>query len=199
MKNSIVTLNTRVVMAPDGANFNPAYIDNTDSYAVIGNHKDVSTFLKNHMSAGEYEEHFSDWVGGVENPERSSKTVINKTNAIAIDAEGLAGCAGVFGVTNEEMGAFLVMHGAGHNATLGHADIIDSDIHRSNMRNSSIMASGNRIYQSVYPLDFFMKRENNSTYISIMNEKFGNNTATDNYNRNSNPNANNPYQYCPKY
>src|SRR5690554_1203583 len=39
-------LNTRMELAPDGKDFNPAYMDNTDSYAVLGSADDVKGFIK---------------------------------------------------------------------------------------------------------------------------------------------------------
>lgn len=193
-------LATRVMMALDGQNFNPAYIDKTDSYVVLGSFADVSAFLKQNMPANEYREYFADWAGGASNPERSSKSLRDKTSAIAIDANGLSSCANSWGEESSKMGAFLTMHGAGHNATFGHADILGDDYHRtSNMGNSRIMASGNRIYHSGRSLDYFMGKENNSLYINVMREAFGANPAIDNYYKNKKSNATNPYSNCPLY
>ncbi len=195
---SALGLQTRVVVSSEGECFNPAYMDNTDSYVVIGSHADVKAFMKAHAASSGYEKYFKDWKGGATNPERSSFSLDVKTNAIGIDANGLEKCANELKENITTMGAFLILHGAGHNATLGHPDCLPTDEHYSRLENTSIMASGSRVYRSGRALDYFMDSQRNSSYKEQMIEKFGNRPAVDHYYKNK-ANTFNKYDNCPQY
>ncbi len=172
-------LNTRMELAPDGKDFNPAYMDNTDSYAVLGSADDVKGFIKSKDQEA-YDNHFNDWSGGTNNPERSTNTMGKKTNVIGLDANNLSGAAKIFGTSSEKMGAFLVLHGAGHNANLNHSDV-DGRRDDQNPYNASIMNSGNRNAN----INNLLRRETNSKYIEAINQYFGGrkSQATYNYNK----------------
>ena len=192
-------LNTRVIVSPEGKNFNPSYLDNTDSYAVIGSHSDVSDFLGDHMSSSDYQKYFSDWAGGTGNPERSSKSLDIKTNAIGLDADGVVGAAKAMGEKTAEMGAFLIMHGAGHNATFGHSNTGSRETNfRCHQDNAAIMVNGDYMRSKALSIDYVSNPARNSKYIQKMKETFGNAPARDNYMRNK-ANARNPYIHCSRY
>lgn len=173
-------LNTRMELAPDGRDFDPQYMDNTDSYAVLGSADDVKGFIKSKDKSA-YENHFKDWNGGYDNPEKSTNTQGKKTNVIGIDANNLGKTAQVFGTSTESMGAFLVLHGAGHNANLNHSD----ERGRREFQlpsNASIMNGGNNNAN----INTLMMKKTNDKYIEVMKAYFGNNPARATYRYNKN-------------
>ncbi len=60
-------LETRAMLAPDGVNFDPEFMDKTDSYVVIGNVFDVKDFISEKSDS----KTISGWKGGTYNPEKS--------------------------------------------------------------------------------------------------------------------------------
>ncbi len=174
-------LNTRMVLAPDGSDFNPGYMDDTDSYVALGSVNDVKDFIKSN-DASIYNEFFKDWLGG-NNTEKASNRIGQKTNAIGIDANALPDVARTFGTTTENMGAFLVLHGAVHNANLNHSDE-NALSWRSGQTafNSAIMFSGNTVRS--WGLNYCLSKDNNSGYINAINNFFGGRPASNNYNYN---------------
>ncbi len=175
-------LETRVMLAPDGSNFDPQYMDKTDSYAVIGSAFDV----KNFISAKSGSKTIDSWKGGTSNPERAENNYTKKGNYIAIDASGLKSVANNLGFDKFEMAALTILHGAGHNAGFNHSD--DSDWHLrfgQNPDNASIMISGPMLdYQKNKGLNYIMNPERNSKYVERMKSVFGTNKAHSNYDNN---------------
>jgi hypothetical protein len=178
-------LNTKVVISSEGSKFNPAYMDKTDSYVAYGNVDAVKDFVKTNNPA-DYEHHFSTWQGNIDgNPEQSSNTMGQKTNVIGLDANGLAQTAEKYNTSEENMGAFLILHGAGHNASLNHTDAPNSREEGQSIYNCAIMESGNRVLLGgtfIHGLDerYFGKKYN-SMYIDIMKKFFWNEPSKDNY------------------
>lgn len=175
-------LNTRMELAPDGRDFDPQYMDNTDSYAVLGSADDVKGFIKSKDQYA-YDKHFKDWPGGYDNPERSTNSCGEVTKTIGIDANNLGETSKAFGVSKETMGAFLVLHGAGHNAYLNHSDEPNAREPQT-MGNAAIMGSGNIMYGR--DINNFMKKSVNSHYNDAMKTYFGNNPARATYRYNKN-------------
>ena len=169
-------------LAPGGRDFDPQYMDNTDSYAVLGSADDVKGFIKSKDQYA-YDKHFKDWTGGYDNPERSTNSRGEVTKAIGIDANNLGKTSKAFGVSNETMGAFLVLHGAGHNAYLNHSDE-DHSRYPQTMGNAAIMGSGSYMYGK--DINNFMKKGVNSHYNDAMKAYFGNNPARATYRYNKN-------------
>ena len=175
-------LETRVMLAPDGRNFDPQYMDKTDSYAVIGSAFEV----KNFISAKSGSETINSWKGGTSNPERSENNYTKKGNYIAIDASGLKSAAYNLGFDKFEMAALTILHGAGHNAGFNHSDDISwSRRFDQNTDNASIMSSGNWLkYEKNKGLNYIMSPERNSKYVERMKSVFGTNKAHSNYDNN---------------
>ena len=175
-------LETRVMLATDGANFNPKYIDKTDSYAVIGSAFDV----KNFISAKNGSETINTWKGGTSNPEKSENNNTKKGNYIAIDASGLESAASNLGFDKTEMAALTILHGAGHNAGFNHSDDLQSQRRFGQTSdNAAIMIGGTMLsHQKNKGLDYIMSPESNSKYVERMKSVFGTNKASNNYDKN---------------
>jgi hypothetical protein len=174
-------LKTRMVLAPEGANFDPNNMDKTDSYAVLGSVDDVKGFIKSN-SPEEYDRSFKDWDGSSNNPEKASNVTNQKTKAIGLNADAInSEASNSFKVEPYEFASFLILHGAGHNANLKHCDQSWLPPEFGNPSNASIMLSGNWVYWK--GVNNVIKPESNNHYVKVMkNEKyFGDNPAKDNY------------------
>ncbi|MBO7488663.1 MAG: RHS repeat-associated core domain-containing protein, partial [Bacteroidales bacterium] len=175
-------LETRVMLAPDGANFDPQYMDKTDSYAVIGSAFDVKKFISEKSGS----ETIDSWKGGTSNPERAENNYTKKGNYIAIDASGLRSVANNLGFDKIEMAALTILHGVGHNAGFNHSDNLQSQ-RRFNQteENAAIMISGSKLaMQKSKGLNYIMNSKHNSKYIERMKTVFGTNKAQSNYEKN---------------
>ena len=174
-------LATRVCLAPNGKDFNPEYMDPTDSYVVIGNPNDVKKFIS--KNSPQYCEEFGDWYGGYYNPERSSNEYHKKSGLIALSSSGTIGCAKELNKDNIDMAVYLILHGAGHNAGLN-----DNEGHRrfnQNSNNCAIMNGGGFLdYLKRIDFSLLFTKECNSTYIDRMKSTFGNKESQNNYERN---------------
>ena len=170
-------LETRVMLAPDGANFDPQYMDKTDSYAVIGSAFDV----KNFISAKSRSETIDSWEGGTSNPERAENNYTKKGNYIAIDTFGLKSVANNLGFDKVEMAALTILHGAGHNAGLNHSDEIPKRFDQ-NSENAAIMISGSGLKGIKNKgLNYIMNPNQNTKYTERMQTVFGTKKAHSNY------------------
>jgi hypothetical protein len=169
-------LETRMQLAPDGKDFNPNYMDKTDAMAVLGDAGQVKDFIAG--KSADNAKFFNDWEGGSNNPERSTNPNKGATmNIIALDAGGFA--SGGFQVDQSTYGAFLTMHGAGHNARMGHSDEMNPAYVRQHPNNAVMMCSGN--YFGNIKNAFASNR--NGEYIKSMQSAFGT-TRSDNYSSN---------------
>ena len=175
-------LETRVMMAPDGVDFNPKYMDKTDSYVLIGETGSIKEFVKNN-SPNQYK-NFSNWLGGTDNPEKSVNNRTRKGDIICIDANALESAAARLNTDSKTMGAFLIMHGAGHNAGMNHSNELPRDEGQSDLT-AAIMMSGNaKSWFSNRSANIAMNKDMNSFYIEKMRTMFGNKKATSNYDYN---------------
>ena len=199
-------LNTRMTLAPDGQNFDPGRMDNTDSYAVLGSVDKVRSFISERCSEKFFNDQFGNWYGGSENPERSSAVYppqnngkfgyVNKTNEIALDADAISKAYSKYGSKDAvSFATYLTLHAAGHNASIRHPDSNngESEVKYSN---GMIMISGNGAYDEfltghiksvdnlcdwIYYDPIRKKVWDNSKYIEIMRSHFGTKPAKANY------------------
>jgi RHS repeat-associated protein len=99
-----------------------AKLDNTDAVAVIGNRDNVERAVSSfNEKQGKALSNFG--MGGNPESSQNEKGVGNKNdqNIIAIGVEDTKSYSDKKGIKFEETAAFLVNHGAGHNAGLQHA------------------------------------------------------------------------------
>ncbi len=202
-------LNTRVIVVDNPKEFNPGYTDPTDAYAVVGNVNDVRDFISN-REGQVFEETYNGssdkWTGGVTNPERS----VNEGRAIAIDVDGAVGGVSRFKAeSGESMVAFLLMHGAGHNAGFDHSEDGFGYPEKKNAGNGAMMVSGGGMNSfingepkmsgfsgkilnnsALQKLKDFTVPEMNSLYKGEMEKRFGTKRALDNRSVNSKPPSN---------
>lgn len=175
-------LATRMMMAPNGAEFDPTKIDQTDSYVALGSFDDVGNFIKT-RDPQSYGNDINEWTGGNDNPEQSTNTAGVKTHAIAMDAQGTSESAKKMGLSITDFAALTVMHGAGHNANLNHSN---EEHGREGQlpNNAAIMNNADSWQRKSANYNERMNREYNGVYISTMQKYFGNRPATSNYNKN---------------
>jgi RHS repeat-associated protein len=121
-------LKTQVKVLKGGFDKN-AYskMDKTDAVAVIGNPDAVKKSIESYNSSfiGEMEGFGSNGADGKTNPEHSQNpsgsNAENKNNIIAIATNATKTMSEKIKSTFEETAAFLLTHGAGHNAGMNHA------------------------------------------------------------------------------
>jgi len=167
-------LKTRVVVFEDKKAFNPAYMDKTDAVAVLGKTKQqVTDYIKENVSqkfAKELEE--KDFSTSSNNPETSENPNNKGGKIIAIGYDAVKDFySWETGETVEAEIAFTIAHGAGHNATETHS--------------WGIMTNGNKLKWD-RPLLEWLKAPGilNKPYVNSMKKRFGDNPATDNYQKN---------------
>lgn len=181
-------LNTRVRLAPDGKFFDPQFMDPTDPYAVLGDIGDVKEFISKYNP--EYcDESFNEFTGFANSPEWAANEYFDKADAIGLSSKGIVDCAtNFFGEKDGvNMGAFLLLHAAGHNAGLNHSDQTPRRF-KQGVNNCEIMFSGQWTYNQYTKkhtkITSYFSKSGNSKYIELMNEKFGGRPARDNYRKN---------------
>lgn len=161
-------------------------IDKTDAVAVLGARNDVintvskmdASFAKDLSNSPEF--------GRTENPERSENDRgAPSGNIIAIDAKPATDYSKEVKATSTEGTAFLINHGAGHNAGMPHGGTYGSDI-----PSHSVMSSGQRIYDNTgSPFasptrefktlgDFIKTNDNHGVIKQNYMRRFGNNSPT---------------------
>ncbi|MCQ2217748.1 MAG: hypothetical protein MJZ33_04585 [Paludibacteraceae bacterium] len=131
-------LNTRLYEV-SSEDFNPSMMNKTDSYIVVGSYdekqkyqgrnpmKKALDFLKKHMDTNELNYSFKDWYGGGLNSERTSMIGGKQTSEMAIDGSGAYQYAKKdLKVEPESYAAFIILHGAGHNA--GYSHVLSTNI-----------------------------------------------------------------------
>lgn len=103
-----------------GKELNISKLDKTDAVAVLGAKNDVINTVGK-MDAGFGKElERSTKFGTVENPEKSKHDEHGSDNIIAIETNAARKLGGVVNTSTEEATAFLITHGAGHNAGMDH-------------------------------------------------------------------------------
>ncbi|MBQ8019244.1 MAG: RHS repeat-associated core domain-containing protein [Paludibacteraceae bacterium] len=199
-------LETRMVMAPDGKDFNPQYMDETDSYIAIGAITDVYNFIKE-KSPKEFDLYFSNF--GCDfgpNPEKASMQpawmeggmALNakfrdgkKTSVIGIDLGASIKMANECGISLLDYSTYLACHSLGHNAAINHPNDAFAYGHSNcpyHWNNTMIMNSGTKFSDQLKSssdkmsaYNKFMDPKNNSGYIRGMMTHFGNNKSRSNY------------------
>ncbi len=200
-------LETRMMMAPDGKDFNPKYMDGTDSYVAIGAITDVYNFIKE-KSPEDFTRDFSNW--GCDfgpNPEKTSMIHARllgslgdpnanfvdgkKTSVIGIDLDASIKMANECGISLLDYSTYLVCHSLGHNAAISHPDENMGYSHKKSpyhWNNTMIMNSATNFSDQLKSssdkmsaYNKFMDPNNNSGYIRGMTTHFGNKKSRSNY------------------
>ena len=181
-------LNTRVVVYESNDPFDPAHLDPTDSYAVLGSVSDVKAAFK------QYGDEAADYWGGGTHPENSSNDGFGvKAKGIALDVDAMQLTADKFDATSKENAAgFLIVHGSGHNAGANHtygARKFEGEMLTIN--NAAVMTEGKKIASLTTGkgqndnfsggLSDFTRTDFNSLFIQIIKSRFGDNQSEDNY------------------
>lgn len=185
-------LKTRVVLYV-GKVENLKNIDKTDAIAVLGSTKDqISDFVQKNLSevtSDEYRDlELKNWENSKDNPERSENNAGNGGNLIVINAMDLKETANNFLSTKAEAGAFLLVHGSGHNA-----GIYDDDGYTNLMATGDAItamiqgSNGNPMYNNKNEcythIQDFTNTRNNDIYLVHFMKRFGNNNPNPKLNK----------------
>jgi len=200
-------LETRMVMAPDGKDFNPQYMDGTDSYVAIGDITDVYNFIKE-KSPEDFERDFSTWGCTFgPNPERTSMIhgrllgslgdenatfdYGKKTSVIGVDLGAAIKTANECGISILDYFTYLTCHSLGHNAGISHPNENAGYSHNNcpyHWDNTMIMNSGTKFSNELSTssdkmstYNKYMDPRNNSGFIKGMTMHFGNKKSRNNY------------------
>lgn len=205
-------LKTRVVVVTD-ANFNSKYINASDAVAIYGSTKQQQRILeKQGPHVNLFREVVKDQVNngyGTSNyPELSQNQIdYNRSGQkggefILINEQALPQYAKSNKSTVSEAGAFLLLHGAGHNSGVNHnqpGNMISSEGSKVfSTLNNGVLATNENGEGVSWPNEYgfksvvdFMRNRNiktgvlqNEAYKSAIIKRFGNNTAKDNYKAN---------------
>jgi len=181
-------LKTRVVVFK-GEGLNISKIDPTDAVAVLGAKNDViRTISKMDATFADVLSKAPDF-GTEENPEKSENDGGSQNaNIIAIDAQSARWNNPKVTDISIDRTAFMINHGAGHNAGINH-----SDDYLNNLPDYSVMSSGQMIYDNVEsPVknpnrnyktynDFITTNNNRGVIRQTYIKRFGNEPAQANY------------------
>ncbi|MBC9933547.1 RHS repeat-associated core domain-containing protein [Chitinophaga qingshengii] len=198
-------LKTRVGIA-SAKNFDRTKMDKTDGFAVIGKTNAVADYVTNQgLKFGKELSNSSfGFSSGTSNPEKSENNPGGQV--IAISSDAARSTAKDLQASFAETTAYLINHGAGHNAGLGHdgdkaSEFIsgwqDGNLVLPTMRESaipyfSIMTKGNSVYRYVNPTiqqrvdnpttnyklgSFVSSVENHGVVQQYYQRRFGNNPA----------------------
>ncbi len=202
-------LNTRMTLAPDGQNFDPGRMDDTDSYVVLGAADKVRSFISKRCSKEFFNSQYGDWHGGSDNPERSTAIYprlidpikrkfefVPKTDVIALDVNAIINECGSYNTDPVGFATYLTIHGAGHNASIRHQTPDANGPSEISMLNGMIMYGGpwvqtqiqtghlksvDNLSDWIYYDPIYGQIWDNSKYIEIMKSHFGTKPAKANY------------------
>lgn len=189
-------LNTRVVVFESNDPFDPAHLDPSDSYALIGSVSELGEAVK----GDSFSQKIKDAAANIgSNADESA----NDGKGILISTTGNSRFAKTTGESEESTAAFLIVHGGGHNIGFNHTSA-DVNPHQKlkkegdpnfTSENSIIMATGDKIeastsgiggvvppIQGTSKLSDYTGKNRNSIFIAKMRRSFfGNNQQKDNY------------------
>ena len=173
-------LETRVVVFESNDPFDPAHLDPNDSYVLLGSSNEITSTVSGQGFTKEIQD-AAKILATTSGPEESATSRDKFEQGILIESNRVSSFASSSSSDKLGAAAFLITHGAGHNAGIN----IHSDNLLSPFSNASIMYSGNYL-TSWYtkPLSSFTDPSKNTSYTErLSNENyFGNNSARDNYN-----------------
>jgi RHS repeat-associated protein len=159
-------------------------IDETDGIAILGSSKEqITDFVQNNLmevtSESFREGRLENWKNTKNNPEISENNSGNGGNVIVINASDLGETANNFLSTKAEAGAFLLVHGSGHLAGLGHDRGYTSLMSSGSAITAMIQGSnGNPLYNTrneCYTcIQDFTNTRNNDVYKKQFIKRFGN-------------------------
>lgn len=178
---------TRVTVYDSEANgdFDAANLDKTDNWAVIGTDRGAIIETASNIDS-EWTDHLEDGTkpwSSRDNPETSNKGRSGDKKGILIDHKNNLN-KNVNGISAIEGSAWSLMHGAGHSAK----KIYDqkSSSGEYGHTNSGIMQGGNDMAGDVNRngKGSVTHPSNNQIYIQAIQERYGTNKSTDNYQQN---------------
>ena len=166
--------------------FDASYIDDTDSFALIGSVDAIKSTVTNENGDSRPGFEGADfaskgWSGGSNNPEESDLGFFNNSyrsdrlgQGILIDAEGMPGFSAKLGISLEDGMTLTILHGATHNARGGG--------HRGEGLNLS--ADGVRDLIGAQGLDAVYDPKKNVKNAAGFRKNFGESEPQDNYDAN---------------
>ncbi len=191
-------LNTRVVVYESKDPFDPANIDPSDSYALIGSVSDIKKAVNNDKYPTNIKYRADVIGGGVGNPEES----VIKGKGIIISADGVVnGYDKELKTDANSAAAFLILHGSGHNALYTHSvhgaqsdEAIMSDAPQAYVNQGQEYQSNGKsitiIGNLINSLEKIVSMSNTTQFQeAIKSSFFGTNKSQDNYVNNKRRNS----------
>lgn len=174
-------LKTKVVLYTGADPINQKYLDPTDAIALLGSPKEIKEYINTNLDVGkEYSEAMKAWNGGESNQEKSENNNNHGGGVVAVDGIDVS-------APFKSYASFLILHGAGHNASEGHTE----DAYGGTT--APMMYSGEKIRSLINDpnslfyrkeIDAFKKAEPNIDYTRAMRSRFGTHRSEDNYEKN---------------
>ena len=180
-------LKTRVVVYKHDEPFDPKHIDKTDSYAFLGTKEELADIPDSRLK------HDAKNLSA-NNPEKSNQSPYPNLNiidpGIIIGLKELESSAEAMDVEVEQLAAFLIVHGAGHNAFgKEHVDgtaFAEGDEIANIVGGVTSRRFGERPVEKRKSLSRLVKdsKKDANNVIESIKTGFGNKTAVDNYHKN---------------
>lgn len=175
-------LETRVVVFESNDPFDPAHIDPNDSYVLLGSSSEITSTVSGKGFTSEIQDAAKTLISS--SVAEESATTNNKfEQGILIESSRVSGFASSSSSDKLGAAAFLIIHGAGHNAGINkHVNEFASPFPYDK---TEIMYSGNYLTSNnTSPLSSFLNPSKNSFFIERLsdNSYFGDNEARANYN-----------------
>jgi RHS repeat-associated protein len=190
-------LNTRVVVFESDQPFDPAHIDPSDSYALLGSVSELKSTVKSSSFSNELRLKSED-LGS-----HSADQSVVGGKGILLNTEGVANYSKKTGDSQLDVAANTLVHGSGHNAGFNHSlgdDILvtkNAEFNKySNKGTNLLMIEGHSQLYSItgdsHEGGFFVegvkdvnslhdKSKNSKFTFGLKNSFFGNKTSKDNY------------------
>ena len=181
-------LNTRVVVFESNQPFDPAHIDPSDSYALLGSVAEVKSTVQGDNYSAKIKIQADYFTGGGGNPEQSA---VNAPGILLSSDDISNSSAQDFKTDKNSAAALLLVHGSGHNASISHnenpsTDPIMNDVPQAFVnQGQDYIANGKNIQIVGNPVNSYEKivsKENTKGLQKILPKSlFGTNKSSDNY------------------
>jgi RHS repeat-associated protein len=173
-------LNTRVVIYTGCDVLNPAKMDKTDSYAILGSTEGITNYISHQNFEDRQIQQRAIILGdgGSSHPEESS---VNK-DGILLHAEGILGYADEIKTDVETAAAYLIAHGAGHNvkSTHGQEPLMMENLAKEINPSKQYLSNGNyieKMLKDVNSIEDALDPAKNTKYKQNMEDnKYGSNS-----------------------
>ncbi len=165
---------TRVVVYT-ASNFTPANLDETDSYAILGTAEAIKEYVSGKQFEGQKVQDRASYLLDKTNPEESS---VNG-KGILLASDRIENAANTLNSDKNTTAAYLLNHGAGHNATVGYhgSDPLSIEDISSEIGKNAVYP----LLDNIKTLNDVTKGKNNPNYGKTISDKFGNKKSEDKY------------------